>query len=574
MYLARPEEAVNAADAIIAAADHESRNQFAWGFLIRALARCRSLELKFDADAVRADFAAAREHFAALADARGVRMTTLVDGAIAMRQGNWPVARREFELLIGKFDLNQLDVDNFYIYFGLATAYVYEGRLEESLRFGYAGMHLASQLELQPEFAAIALPLGVALMAAKDLDEANSLLDSAITAADAIGSAVLAKTLRNNRAIALRRFGRLDEALALILKIEHDKTVMVGGQHFLHYNAAELYLKRGEVDAAASHFDMARRILEAQGASGLDLIKLHYVEGAIAAHRGRLVDAAAAFTRVDRMLPDVSALRFNDRAEFYDEYADVLARLGRMQEAFESQRKSSQHYRASIDVVNRVRRFSNQVRQEIHRVSADLERESSERRKLQAHNAKLREQVGAAIGKAEKFRDQANLDALTNIFNRRYLDEALPKLLSLSQFAATPFSLVMIDLDHFKQINDRYGHLMGDEVLREFGKLAQNSLRGSDIIGRYGGEEFCLALIGCGPQAAHDRVDQLLARFRQNVFQREGQSIDGLTFSAGIAVYPEDGVSLTQLTLKADARLYKAKAAGRAQALAVDRVAG
>ena len=430
LYLSRPEEAAAAAAAIINVVGTPDRHELGWGFLIRGLASCRALEQTFEATAVRANFATARVYFSTSGNSRGTRLTALCEGAIAMRQGNWPLARREFEALVGQFDLNLLDADNFYILFGLSTAYVYEGRLEESLRFGYAGMHLASQLELEAEFAAIALPLGVALMAAKDTEEADILFETAIDAAITARSPVLLKTLRNNRSVTLRRLLRWDEAHATLCSIENDPTAMIGGQHFLHYNAAELHLKRGDADAADKHFALAQHLLTAQGASGLDLVKLHYVEGAIANHRGQLDAAIAAFNKVDRMLPEVSALRFDDRAEFYDEYADVLARANRHKEAFEIQRKSSEHYLLGITVVNRVRRFSQQIRQEIGRVSAELHSESNERLKLLASNLALQSQVGKALSEAEILREKASHDGLTNLFNRRHLDETLPKLLT------------------------------------------------------------------------------------------------------------------------------------------------
>jgi diguanylate cyclase (GGDEF)-like protein len=125
--------------------------------------------------------------------------------------------------------------------------------------------------------------------------------------------------------------------------------------------------------------------------------------------------------------------------------------------------------------------------------------------------------------------------------------------------------MVMVDLDHFKRVNDRHGHAVGDDVLINFCALARDCLRGSDIVGRYGGEEFYLALVGCGAAAALQRIESLLATFRQlNV---DGDKIDlaGLTFSAGIAVYPEDGVDLRTLVACADRRLLQAKAQGRAR---------
>jgi len=402
-------------------------------------------------------------------------------------------------------------------------------------------------------------------MAAKDPEEADAVLSAAIAVAVQADSPILAKALRSNRAVALRRIGRLDDAQALLEQVLSDDEAMLGGQHFVHYNVAELHLKRDDLASAKKHFEIAQALLAAAGASGLDLIKLRHIEGAIAGREERLDDAIEAFQRVDQMLPEVSALRFNDRAEFYDELADVLARAGRAEEAFIAQRKSSRQYQQSLAVVNRVRRFSMRVREEIQQVSKDLQHESSERRKLQVINSQLREQVDLTLSEAIRLRDQVSHDSLTGVFNRHYLDAALPSLLQLSRQSATPFSMVMIDLDHFKQVNDRHGHAVGDEVLINFCTLARESLRGSDIVGRYGGEEFYLALVGCGTAATQQRIESLLAAFRALSVAAREIDLGGLTFSAGVAVYPEDGTDVRTLVACADRRLLLAKAQGRAR---------
>ncbi len=573
-YLSKPAEAIMEASEVIAGSATKASRECGWAYLSRALAQCRSMDKLPDVEKMRADFACAANIFSATGDERGARLAELAPAAIAMREHRWPQALKEFEALIGRFDLNMLDADNFYLCFGLSTCYVYQGRLEEGMRFGYAALHLAQQLDLSPEYAAAALPLGVALMAAKDPEEADNLLESAIASAERAGSAVLAKALRNNRAVALRRLGRLDEALGLIEAVLAEDAAMIGGQQFAHFNAAELFLRRSDLANAERHLNIARTMLAGQGASGLDLVKVHYIEGVIASRRGHLGSACKEFSIVDRMLPEVSALRFNDRAEFFDEYADSLARAGRMAEAFAVQRKSSGQYQHSLTVVNRVRRFAMQVRQEISRVNSDLVRETRERRELQVINLKLRDQIDAAMSEAEKLRDQASHDALTGIFNRRYLDDALPSLLLLSQQSATPFAIVMVDLDHFKNVNDVNGHIMGDKVLAGFAQLAREGLRGSDIVGRFGGEEFCMALIGCGPDAALQRLSLLLEKFRALEFDQDGARLAGLTFSAGIAVYPEDGINVPDLTVNADKRLLRAKQAGRSRIFSASTVAG
>ena len=565
LYLSRPEEAYAVAQTRIARKPASLDSELGWAHLLRALTQCRLMQHTPDATKIADDFAEAARIFSAENHQRGLRLAALGPAAIAMRMGKWPTALREFEAMIGRFDLNTLDADNFYLCFGLATAYVYDGRLEESLRFGYAALHLAEQLDLPAEFAAAAMPLGVALMAAKDAEEAADLLESAIISAERANSPMLTKVLRNNRAVALRRVGRLDEAQVLVEQVLADPTPMVGGQHFAHYNAAELSLELGEIDRADAHLNVARRLLLESGASGLDLIKLHYIEGGIHRHREQFDDALVAFCKVEHMLPEVSTLRFNDRAEFFDEMADVLARLERPSEAFVAQRASTQHYQQSVALANRARRFSVHVRQEIEQVASDLERVSLESKRLQAINRELREQVDRGASEAVRLRDQASHDSLTGVFNRRYLDSEVPNLLQCSRQAATPFSMVMIDLDHFKRVNDRHGHAAGDVVLVRFCEIARHCLRGSDIVGRYGGEEFYLALVGCGPAAAQQRIASLMRAFHAHIFAADGVAVDALTFSAGIAVYPEDGTDVSRLIECADRRLLQAKTEGRAR---------
>jgi diguanylate cyclase (GGDEF)-like protein len=562
--LARPEQAFEIANRDIERLDTVAHAS-GWPWLVRAFAQCRMMAGAPVPERMHEDFATARRQFEAAGDARGARLTRMEDAAIAMRLMDWPVALHEFEALIGEFDLNALDADNFYVFFGLATAYVYMGRLEESLRFGYAGLHLARHLDLTPEFAAITMPLGVALLAAKDPEESDTVNEAAIAKALEANSPGLAKVLRNNRAVALRRMGRLDEALEVLGEALSSAEPMVGGQHFVHFNAAELYLKRGELREAVREIETARTLLAACGAAGLDLIKLHYIDGLIARARGDLRTSIAEFAKVDRMLPDVSALRFNDRAEFHDEYADVLARANRPGEAFVAQRKSSREYQLSLAIVNRVRRFSMYVRQEIERINAELERASAERTRLHGLNRKLRSDIEKAIREADQLRDAASHDPLTGAFNRAYLEATLPGLLTLSQQSATPLALVMVDLDHFKRINDRYGHLAGDEVLRRFGSHARNALRGSDLVSRYGGEEFCVVLIGCGADAARQRVQRLLDSLREEQFGERAGELSDVSFSAGIAVYPEDGTHPRELFRSADQRLLRAKRTGRAR---------
>ena len=161
---------------------------------------------------------------------------------------------------------------------------------------------------------------------------------------------------------------------------------------------------------------------------------------------------------------------------------------------------------------------------------------------------------------------EAMQDPLTRLFNRRYLDAAMPGLLAAAERRGEPLAVALVDLDHFKRINDRFGHPAGDAVLVQVGELFANSLRSPDIVCRYGGEEFCVALPGADGAGALTALSGLAARLRELAIRWDGHTLDGLAFSAGVAVYPAHGQAFADLIASADRALYTAKGAGRDRA--------
>lgn len=162
----------------------------------------------------------------------------------------------------------------------------------------------------------------------------------------------------------------------------------------------------------------------------------------------------------------------------------------------------------------------------------------------------------------ERLREQSTHDALTGLYNRRYLEETLGRELISAERHGHPVSVIMGDLDHFKAVNDRYGHLAGDEVLRVFGGLMKQHARGSDIYCRYGGEEFLLVL----PQMAEDNAIERAEQLRSAMAAAPvlyGATPITVTASFGVATFPRDGRIGDDLIAAADSALYAAKAAGR-----------
>lgn len=162
----------------------------------------------------------------------------------------------------------------------------------------------------------------------------------------------------------------------------------------------------------------------------------------------------------------------------------------------------------------------------------------------------------------EQLREQALRDPLTGLYNRHHLNESLDRELALAQRHGYPISVIMADLDHFKIINDRYGHLAGDEVLKVFSALLTRHARSSDVFCRFGGEEFLLVMPDMDIVAAYQRAELMRKRFVASPVHFAGFCIEvGASF--GLAAFPEQGKTANALIAAADQSLYAAKAAGR-----------
>ena len=169
--------------------------------------------------------------------------------------------------------------------------------------------------------------------------------------------------------------------------------------------------------------------------------------------------------------------------------------------------------------------------------------------------------------KQKQLEEQSITDALTGLRNRRFFDERLAEEFQRAQRYADPVSLMMIDLDHFKDVNDRHGHPAGDHVLREAAGLIRGSIRDPDICARYGGEEFAVILPKTHMSGALTVAERVWRELGQKVYRpgSEGQHVDvKVTASIGIAFYPSKDITGPDLLLKyADAALYNAKRSGR-----------
>jgi diguanylate cyclase (GGDEF)-like protein len=179
--------------------------------------------------------------------------------------------------------------------------------------------------------------------------------------------------------------------------------------------------------------------------------------------------------------------------------------------------------------------------------------------RMRANNAT----VSHTIKLKNKYERDALHDALTSLYNRRWLDTRLPRLMSRYVGNGKPFSVAIIDVDHFKSFNDKYGHSAGDQVLATLGTIMINQLRVTDLHARYGGEEFVALLPDTPLPGALVAADRLrIAVSKENIKTIEGVDLPPITISIGVAAAIENETAV-QLLERADHALYRAKENGR-----------
>lgn len=167
----------------------------------------------------------------------------------------------------------------------------------------------------------------------------------------------------------------------------------------------------------------------------------------------------------------------------------------------------------------------------------------------------------------ERWREAAARDSLTGLLRRgEFFERAAAELATLP--AGAPFSLVMVDMDHFKRINEQFGHLGGDAVLAHAARLLQSSIRLSDLAGRYGGEEFCVLLPGCEPTQAAEFAQRLVQRAAQQQIRLRDGRMASFTLSVGHASARQGRECLEDVLARADQALYGAKHGGRNRVVA------
>jgi diguanylate cyclase (GGDEF)-like protein len=169
----------------------------------------------------------------------------------------------------------------------------------------------------------------------------------------------------------------------------------------------------------------------------------------------------------------------------------------------------------------------------------------------------------ASLQLQETLRDQSIRDSLTGLFNRRFMEESLDRELQRARRKKRSLAVLFLDLDHFKRFNDAFGHDAGDAVLRRMAEVFREHFRGDDVVCRYGGEEFAIILPESNATDAARRADLLRAEARKIEIRHQGHRLEAVTFSVGVAAFPENGATGEEILRAADQSLYQSKADGR-----------
>ena len=171
----------------------------------------------------------------------------------------------------------------------------------------------------------------------------------------------------------------------------------------------------------------------------------------------------------------------------------------------------------------------------------------------------------ATLNLRTKLENQSIRDSLTGLFNRRFMQISLERELSRAARRKQMLAVFMLDLDHFKKFNDRYGHAAGDMALKAVADIFQGNIRAEDIACRYGGEEFTIILPDVTAKVAADRAESIRRALEAMRLPLEGEILGDFTVSIGVALYPADGEAADILLRRADMALYRAKRGGRNQ---------
>ncbi|HSM22069.1 MAG TPA: diguanylate cyclase [Rubrivivax sp.] len=540
------------------------------GWLHVALVEVRVGEVTLALDALHN----ARSAFTAAGDARGQALCDEVQ-AIALRRAGDPEGSARLQAAIDARATGDArdapPMQRFIAHNSRAITAKVLGHVDEALRHFYAASDAAHATGWAgPRITALG-NLGGYQQELYNLEDARELSERALRLAREAGARPMVATAASNLVIIHHAAGEPAQARAMAeFLLTHPEELM---PHALEQHALPLalaHLGAGELSAAEHH------LRQAPASHGADIDEQTFrawLQARCLLARG---NAAAARELAGQALAERRRGRQREQSynllELHRVMADACEALGDAVAALACVRQAHALYEKLVGRSARARWLSLQAGHQLAQAQRerDLALDSrrsveDDRRRLAELNAALHAQIAQTEMLHARLREQALRDPLTGLHNRRYLFEMAPGLLELARRQGTQLCVVLIDLDHFKLLNDTYGHQAGDLVLQRFAALLTRMLRRSDVVCRHGGEEFVAVMPDISADGAETMLGRLLEAFQA---QREAYGTRRLphgSFSAGIARFPRHGNTLEQLLSRADRALYAAKNHGRAR---------
>ena len=427
----------------------------------------------------------------------------------------------------------------------LAFAYMFQG-LRESSPTRNRGFDVVLHCNLAHEL----YQLG-------DYHQALSYLEEGLARAAELNNPRLNSVLLLNRIISLTDLGRPVEALADI----REALFLASGvsQHDAAYEAmAVAAIRAGEVELGRELVERAQRVLHPDALPDAR-VELAVAQAELRRAEGDPEGAARLLEEAASGMEEGVSLRV--RCLLHQLLADLREGLGDRAGALESLRAWQAFHLERAAQASRARHQASSLQTELLRLTrqrdeSEARRRTTERarRELESANRELALKVAEVEALQVELQQQAFRDVLTGLHNRRHLNEILPTLVAGARRDREPLSVVILDLDHFKVVNDTLGHLEGDRVLAAFGALLARRLRKGDVACRYGGEEFCLLLPRTAADGARRKVTRLL---------REWKEGGAGTFSAGVTDTLQVQGDAEALLKSADDAVLEAKRQGR-----------
>ncbi len=458
----------------------------------------------------------------------------------------------------------------------LAGCYSAIGDSEQAFAHMYQALRAAGPSRAHGFDAVLHCNIAHELLQLGDYAQALRHIDHGVARCSALNDQQLLSVLLINRVICLTELGRPREALPDIERVLALPADASGrGTMGSHFETLAIAALRADEEALGARLvELARHAPPPQHPD--ERVERIIAAALLERAHGRLQRALA---EIDRALPlagddPAEGLSLRMRCMTFLTLAEMQEDAGQPAPALASLRTWQRLHLQRADQASRARYQAAALQTEMLRLQHKLDDNEARRRsterahaELQIVNERLSRKIAQVQALQAALEHQATRDFLTNLFNRRHLDDVMPAMLALAQREQQPLSVVIIDLDHFKAINDRHGHGTGDLLLTAFGKLLTEQFRKSDVACRYGGEEFCLLMPRTDAQAACRKVTALLKVCRSTVFRLGDITHRGLSFSAGVCDTLQAAQSLPALMRAADDALPVAKQMGRGRIL-------